>query len=68
MTRKKDSSVVFDMILVDHEMSFGKHYWELTIDDVEYKENLLLGVAKGSVNMAINPFDTGVFWGIQPLW
>ena len=48
-------------------MSKGVHHWELTIDKVEFPENILVGVARRDIPTNINPFDTGLIWGIQPL-
>ncbi len=58
---------IFDMALVDFEMSSGTNHWEITIDKMEFTENLLIGVARKGLTTNINPFDTGLFWGIQPL-
>lgn len=67
VSRPIDSPIVFDMIFVDYEITKGKHYWEITVDEIDYIENILIGVAKKTVSMTVNPFDTGAFWGIQPL-
>ena len=55
------------MALIDFEMKSCCNHWEITIDKIEFPENILIGVARKGLTTCINPFDTGLFWGIQPL-
>ena len=58
---------IFDTVLIDHLMKKGRHHWELTVEKIQFPDNLLLGVASLGINLQSNPLESGLFWGIQPL-
>ena len=41
----------------------GKHYWEITLDQFEELENVLIGVCRLPIDLYKRAQDTGQFWG-----
>ena len=52
-----------DTVLGNTPWVNGVHYWEIRVDSIDLEDNLVLGIAKESVDLTINPMDTGLYWG-----
>ncbi len=51
----------FETVFIDKELSKGKFYWEITINEIAYLDNFLVGVAKKNIALTKNPLDSNSF-------
>ena len=49
------------------EFWHGRHYWEVKIEKSFDQEDIYIGVAKGDIDLQINPIDNLHFYGYMPL-
>ena len=60
--------LIFEMSFLNFKIAKpGRFFWQITIHKILAPENLLLGIAKPDIDKKMNPFDSGKFWGFQPL-
>jgi hypothetical protein len=59
--------LVFEMAFFDLTIISGRFYWQILVNHIIQPENFLIGLAKPNINKTQNPFDSGCFWGVQPL-
>lgn len=57
----------YDYCFGEFHLNKKRNYFEIRIDWVDFKENILLGVANEDADLSKNPLETGKFWGLQPL-
>ena len=65
--KKLEEGGVNDYCFGEFHLNKKRNYFEIKIDWVDFKENILVGVANESADLAKNPLETGKFWGLQPL-
>lgn len=65
---KLKDGLIFEIVSLDFEINKnGRYFWQIEINNIILPENLLIGIANPDINKNQNPFDSGKFWGIQPL-
>lgn len=62
-----DEGGAYDFCFGEFHMNKKRNYFEVRIDWVDFKENILIGVAHKDADLSKNPLETGKFWGLQPL-
>lgn len=65
--KKLDEGGGYDYCFGQFHMNKKRNYFEVKIDCVDFKENILIGVAHQDADLSKNPLETGRFWGLQPL-
>ena len=56
----------YSVCLGDFHMNKSRNYFEIRVESIDFKENLLIGLANQDILLNKNVLETGKFWGIQP--
>ena len=65
--KKLDEGGAYDYCYGQFHLNKKRNYFEVKIDWVDFKENILIGVAHEEADLSKSPLETGRFWGLQPL-
>jgi hypothetical protein len=65
--KKLEEGTSYDYCFGEFHLNKKRNYFEVKIDWVDFKENILIGVANENTDLSKNPLQTGQFWGLQPL-
>jgi len=65
--KKLEEGNAYDFCFGEFHLNKKRNYYEVKIDWVDFKENILIGVASKKADLSKNPLQTGQFWGLQPL-
>ena len=65
--KKLEEGGPYDFCFGEFHLNKKRNYFEVKIDWVDFKENILIGVALEDADLTKNPLETGKFWGLQPL-
>lgn len=63
LTAVKRSEEDYESVLGTVGLSYGKHHWEVRLDNYVNDEDVFIGVAHKDVSLYQRPPDTQVFWG-----